>query len=63
MVRNKKKPSQWLRSNSQIQNLLNTGPTTVTGAGEATVKSKGWGETIHGTSYRDHHITAAHHKG
>ena len=37
MVKNKTKPSQWLRSNSQIQNLLNTGPTTVTGAGEATV--------------------------
>ena len=54
-----------MRSKSKIKKLLNMGPTTVTGAGEATVKGKGggWGQTIHGTSYRDHHVTAAHHKG
>lgn len=38
-VKNKKR----LISKSKIKKLLNTGPTTVTGAGEATVKGKGGG--------------------
>lgn len=32
-----------MKSNSKIKKLLNMGPTTVTGAGEATVKGKSWG--------------------
>lgn len=44
----------------KIEKLLNMGPTTVTGAGEATVKGKAWGRSVAlptGTTTLQQHTT------